>query len=178
MTEEGMAGPASHLDRGGVWVALIIVAAVAFILFNVLRDMSPTRVDTAAGQRFACSVLSVYDGDGPINCAEVDQDGQPVQVRLRGIEAREPDDTCHHAALCPDASGAAAKAELTRLALGRLRCVSFGPTSFGRVDARCRAPSGVDLGCAMVRSGMAVRWPEYDPEGNLLACKPRRRVVG
>jgi endonuclease YncB( thermonuclease family) len=169
------AEPVRGFGTGSTLVASIILGALAFISFNVLRDMAPRRIDTAAGARFTCSVLSVYDGDGPISCAEIDQDDQPVQVRLRGIEARETDDTCHHPHLCPDASGLAAKAELTRIAVGQIRCLSFGPTSYGRIGAACSTKSGVDLSCAMVKSGTAVRWPEYDPEGRLLACGPRTR---
>lgn len=172
----GSARAASGPGGIGVAIALIIVSAVAFIAFNVVRDMAPVRVDTAAGARFRCSVLSVYDGDGPIACSEVDLDSQPVLIRLRGIEAREIDNTCHQFDLCPDASGLAAKAELTRLAAGRLDCMSFGPTSFGRVSALCRTADGVDLTCAMLKSGMAARWAEYDPERRLVGCQPKKII--
>ncbi|WP_159873576.1 thermonuclease family protein [Novosphingobium sp. 9U] len=176
MSATGSAGTASSPGGMGAVIAAIIIGAVAFILFNVVRDMAPVRVDTAAGERFRCSVLSVFDGDGPIACSEVDQDGQPVLIRLRGIEAREMDDTCHQFDLCPDASGQAAKAELSRLAAGRLECVSYGPTSFGRVGALCRNGRGVDLSCAMLKSGMAARWAQYDPEGRLLGCQPKKII--
>lgn len=176
MSVVGSARPASGPGSIGVVIAVIIVSAVTFILFNVARDMAPVRVDTAAGERFRCSVLSVYDGDGPIACSEVDRDGQPVLIRLRGIETREVDDTCHQFDLCPDASGLAAKAELTRLAAGRLDCMSYGPTSFGRVGALCRNAKGADLSCAMLKSGMAARWPQYDPEGRLVACQPKKVI--
>lgn len=171
VTDGEGAATGRRLGRGGILVALVIAGAVAFIILNVIRDLAPARVNTATKSHFSCSVLSVYDGDGPINCSEVDQDGQPVQIRLRGIEAREPDDSCYHTDICPKASGAEAKAELTRLAVGRLQCVSFGP-SYGRVDARCTNESGVDISCAMLKSGKAVRWPEYDPDGLLIPCVP------
>lgn len=173
MTEEAGAVTKRRLGRGGAIVALIILCAAAFIIFNVVRDLAPTRVNTVAKAHFSCTVLSVYDGDGPINCAELDLAGQPVQVRLRGIEAREPDNSCYHPDLCPQASGAEAKAELARLAVGRLECISFGP-SYGRVDASCVNESGTDVSCAMLKSGTAVRWAQYDPEGRLIACVPTR----
>lgn len=163
----------ARIGGGGIAVAAIIAAAVAFVLASMLLDLGPAEVDTAAGSAFSCTVLSVYDGDGPINCAEVDGKGQPVKVRLRGIEAREVDNTCRYPDMCPAATGEEAKAELTRLAVGRLQCRSFGP-SYSSVDASCRTPTGDDVSCAMLRSGTAVRWPEYDPDGLLVGCAPRR----
>lgn len=160
----------AKFGAGGLVIGAIVIAALAFILFNVVRDLAPDMVDTAAGKEFPCTVLSVYDGDGPINCSEHDMAGNQVTVRLRGIEARENDNSCQHN-LCPRASGAEAKAILTRLATGRLHCTSHGP-SYNRVDASCTNAAGVDLSCEMVRSGAAVRWAEYDTEQRLARCVP------
>jgi endonuclease YncB( thermonuclease family) len=161
--------PKPRIGLGALAIGLIILAAIAFVLVNALRDREAPRVDLAAGKTFPCTVQSVYDGDGPINCAERDTAGNPVVVRIRGIEAREADNRCPRANLCPQASGAEAKAVMDRLAVGRLECTSFGP-SYSRVDAHCRNASGQDLSCEMLRSGTAVRWPEYDPDGRLVQC--------
>ena len=163
------------VSGGAIAIALIILAAIAFILFSALGQASSSAaVDTASGREFPCTVQSVYDGDGPINCAETDTSGKQVRVRLRGIEAREADNSCRYPNLCPEASGAEAKAQLTRLAVGRLECTSFGP-SYNNVDARCSNPSGQDISCEMLRSGAAVRWPQYDPDGRLIPCVPAPR---
>ena len=164
----------ARIGVGGVAIGLLIIAALVFILVSVARDLAPSTVDTANGSRFSCTVLSVYDGDGPINCSEVDSQGKQVRVRLRGIEARDSDNSCRYPDLCPNASGAEAKAVLSRLAVGRLECVSFGP-SYDRVDASCRSPTGADISCEMLRSGTAVRWPQYDPQGQLVGCTPAKR---
>jgi len=164
-------------DRIGVGPLLIggiIVAALAFIAVSVVHDLRTSTVDIAAGSRFPCTVVSVYDGDGPINCAEVDAEGKQVRVRVKGIEARDSDNTCRLADRCPSASGAEAKAALTRLAVGRIECVSHGP-SYNRVDAFCVNAQGQDVSCEMLRTGTAVRWAEYDPEGRLANCTPSRR---
>ena len=163
----------SKVGLGGLAIGAIILAALVFIGVSVVRDMKPATVNTAKGSRFSCTVLSVYDGDGPINCSELNEQGRRVSVRIRGIESREADDSCQ-ASICPKASGAEAKAELTRLAVGRLECESYGP-SYNRVDAFCRNASGQDLSCEMVRSGTAVRWAQYDPEGRLLGCASKQR---
>ena len=175
-----MAEPAAtkkfgRLGAGGIVVGVIILAAVAFILFSFLGDRASSVVDIAAGRQFPCTVQSVYDGDGPINCAEFDTEGKPVRVRLRGIEARDADNSCQlPEAQCPRASGTAAKAALTRLAVGRLQCTSFGP-SYDRVDSSCVTPDGTDISCEMIRSGNAVRWPQYDPDGRMVRCVPPPR---
>ena len=171
---EGIAESGRRLRGSALAIGLIILAAVAFILFNAFGEASSATVDTAAGQQFACTVQDVYDGDGPINCAETDASGKQVRVRLRGIEAREADNSCRYENLCPEASGQQAREQLQRLAVGRLQCTSFGP-SYSNVDASCRNPQGADISCEMLRSGAAVRWPQYDPDGRLLPCVPGRR---
>ncbi len=163
----------ARIGVGGLAIAAIIVGALIFVVANVLADQGMPTVDTATGSKFPCTVLSVYDGDGPINCAEHDTEGKPVAVRLRGIEAREADNSCQ-AEVCPTATGAEAKAMLTKLAVGRLQCESFGP-SYNRVDSSCTNEGGVNLSCEMIRTGMATRWPEYDPDGRLKGCVPGRR---
>ena len=161
--------PKRKLGLAALAIGLIIAAAIAFIVMNALRDREVTKVDLAVGKTFPCTVQSVYDGDGPINCNEQDLNGNPVRVRIRGIEARDSDNSCRHPNLCPQASGAEAKAMLERFAVGRLECTSFGP-SYNRVDAFCRNASGQDLSCEMLKSGMAVRWEQYDPDGRLIPC--------
>jgi endonuclease YncB( thermonuclease family) len=163
----------SRVGAGGLVIGVIVAAALVFIGFSVLQSIRPDEVNIAAGSDFSCTVLSVYDGDGPINCAEVDGQGRQVTVRLRGIEAREPDNSCQ-VDICPPMSGEEAKATLTRLAVGRLQCTSFGP-SYNRVDASCRNPGGVDISCELIRTGAAVRWPEYDREERLVSCVPPRQ---
>lgn len=46
----------------------------------------------AAGQTFTCTPTRVWDGDGPVWCAE------GPRLRIAGIVAREMDGTCstHH----------------------------------------------------------------------------------
>ena len=49
----------------------------------------------AAGQTFTCTPTHVWDGDGPIWCAE------GAHVRIAGIAAREMDGTCRTNQPCP-----------------------------------------------------------------------------
>jgi len=63
----------------------------------------------AAGLSFICTPTAVWDGDGPIWCAE------GPRIRIAGISARELDGTCRPHNPCPRASGQAARDALVRV---------------------------------------------------------------
>jgi len=124
----------------------------------------------AAGQTFTCTPIAVYDGDGPIWCAE------GPKIRLAGIAAREIDGTCRPHQPCPRRSGVDARDHLVkllggprgRLSIGHIkvqakpmRCLSVGWGKGERTAAWCSL-GRVDLSCAMVRDGYALRWARYD----------------
>lgn len=124
----------------------------------------------AAGQSFTCTPVRVWDGDGPIWCAE------GPRIRLAGIAAREMDGSCRSGQPCPRASASASRDRLVRLVgrdVGRSReghvlvrgpalsCRSTGSGGGNRTAAWCATSSGVDLSCAMVASGHALRWDRY-----------------
>ena len=73
----------------------------------------------AAGASFACTPTRVWDGDGPVWCAE------GPHVRLAGIAAREMDGTCRANQPCPDASAIEARDALVVL-LGGARGIEIG----------------------------------------------------
>ena len=124
----------------------------------------------AAGSSFICTPTHVWDGDGPIWCAE------GPKIRLSGIAAREIDGQCKPEHPCPKASGPDARDHLVGLLGGArgtartghilvraspMRCVSHGSGKGSRTAARCRTSEGIDLSCAMVRSGHALPWRRY-----------------
>lgn len=121
----------------------------------------------ANGAAFTCTPVAVWDGDGPIRCAE------GPRIRLSGIAAREMDGTCRPGHPCPDATGVQARDALVRLFGGArgtrgtghvmvrapaMRCVSEGSGKGARTAALCYAPGVGDLSCAMVRTGTVARW--------------------
>jgi endonuclease YncB( thermonuclease family) len=124
-----------------------------------------------AGERFACTPVKVYDGDGPIWCEE------GPRIRLSGIAAREMDGGCRPNQPCPPASAEAARDALVRL-LGSasgtdetghrilahaapLACTSVGSAGGKRTAAWCVSPAQGDLSCRMVASGLVLRWERY-----------------
>lgn len=123
-----------------------------------------------AGQTFECTPVRVWDGDGPIWCAE------GPHVRLSGIAAKEMDGTCNTNQPCPEASAIEARNGLVALvgeARGvspeghvlvrgpTMRCASVGGAGGTRTAAWCISPKSGDLSCAMVQSGLALRWDRY-----------------
>lgn len=125
------------------------------------------------GESFQCTPTRVWDGDGPIWCAE------GPRVRLAGIAAREMDGSCREGHPCPDATAESARDKLVELLGGSrgvantghvivaappLNCTSEGKAGGTRTAAWCRTRAGVDLSCAMIKSGAALRWTKYDRE--------------
>lgn len=123
-----------------------------------------------AGQSFDCTPVRVWDGDGPIWCAE-----RP-RIRLSGIAAREMDGTCSPGHPCPKVSGTAARDYLVRLVGkptgvssqghilitgAKLSCKSVGGAGGSRTAAWCSNSKSGDLSCAMVKGGYALRWKKY-----------------
>jgi endonuclease YncB( thermonuclease family) len=131
---------------------------------------APSSGKVARGGRFACTPTKVWDGDGPIHCAE------GPKVRLAGIAAREMDGSCSPGHPCPEATAQAARDALAGL-LGRttgsastghllvegptLQCLSEGSAKGSRTAAWCTSPTAGDLSCAMVASGTVAKWEGY-----------------
>lgn len=123
-----------------------------------------------SGQSFDCTPTAVWDGDGPIWCAE------GPHVRLSGIAAREMDGTCSPGHPCAAADPRAARDHLVGLVGKRIgtrstghvavvgptmRCRSAGGAGGNRTAAFCVSPQSGDISCAMVRDGYAARWDRY-----------------
>jgi len=163
-----------RLDPHLLVVATVILAAVIFIAVSMLGRLGIETVDTANGRPFPCTVVKVMDGDGPVICEEQDRSGRQVQVRLRGIEARDGDGNCRIAQGCPEMDWQSARTVLVRLAGARMNCTAYDSYR-DRIDAFCSTLAGADVACELVRMGAAVRWPEFDREGRLVNCIPGRR---
>jgi len=123
-----------------------------------------------AGHTFECTPTHVWDGDGPVWCAE------GPRIRLSGIAAREIDGTCRSNQPCPEAGAEQSRDVLVEL-VGTPRgtspqghvlvsgptmtCRSVGSGGSNRTAAWCVSPRSGDLSCAMVKSGHALRWDRY-----------------
>lgn len=123
-----------------------------------------------SGVSFTCTPTRVWDGDGPIWCAE------GPRIRLAGIAAREIDETCSSGHPCPSVSGRDARDRLANLvgditgtakeghltvAGSSLSCTSVGGAKGSRTAAWCVSPTQGDLSCAMIADGTALKWDKY-----------------
>lgn len=109
---------------------------------------------------FSCAVAYVNDGD-TLRC----QDG--TRIRLHAVAARESDGSCSPGHPCPAPSAESAPAILRRLAHGRtLACRRTG-RSYDRITAICWTPEGVEINCAMIRSGTTLIWEKFDRQSPL-----------
>jgi endonuclease YncB( thermonuclease family) len=123
-----------------------------------------------AGETFPCTPTHVWDGDGPVWCAE------GPRIRLSGIAAREMDGTCRSNQPCPHSNAEQARAALVDLVgepvgtgphghvLVRgptMTCRSVGSGGGDRTAALCVSPRGGDLSCSMVATGTVLRWDRY-----------------
>lgn len=123
-----------------------------------------------AGETFTCTPTAVWDGDGPIWCAE------GPKVRIAGVAAREMDGSCRDNQPCPAVSATEARDRLVRLlggARGKLgtghikvraapmQCMSDGSAGGSRTAAWCTSAVFGDLSCAVVEAGGTLRWQRY-----------------
>ena len=124
----------------------------------------------AAGSTFTCTPIAVWDGDGPIWCAE------GPRIRIAGVAAREIDGSCKSSQPCPLVSGPEARDRLVRLFGGAkgilntghikvnsapMGCVSEGSAGGSRTAAWCYSASVGDLSCSVVSAGGAIRWARF-----------------
>ena len=156
----------------GIAAAVIAVAWAHGIMTGLVSTGGRTPVAVIErGIAFTCTPVTVWDGDGPVKCAE------GPKLRLAGIAAREIDGSCRLGQPCPDATGIESRDALVRLLGGprgitrnkhivvrgpKLACASEGSARGGRTAAWCTLPDGRDLSCAMIKTGTAVRWSRYD----------------
>ncbi len=153
------------------WVLPAIALSGSFRLFAATTYVAaaPNSI-VPVGTTFTCTPTAVWDGDGPIWCAE------GPKIRIAGVAAREMDGSCRNNQPCPSVNAVEARDRLIRLLGGpkgisstghvrvraaALRCLSEGSAGGSRTAAWCTSPGVGDLSCAVILAGGAVRWPRY-----------------
>jgi endonuclease YncB( thermonuclease family) len=143
---------------------------IAIVGWNFLPPGEAPAEIVPAGQTFQCTPTAVWDGDGPVWCAE------GPKIRIAGVAAREMDGSCRTNQPCPAVGAIDARDRLVRilggprgmLSHGHIRvrsatmtCRSEGTAGGTRTAAWCTSPAFGDLNCAVVRAGGVLRWPRY-----------------
>jgi endonuclease YncB( thermonuclease family) len=137
----------------------LLLLGVALVGSNFLPPADPS-ASSAAPPSFTCTVAAVHDGD-TLRCFERGPDGRQIRVRISGVDARELDGSCAPGHPCASAPPEAATAALERLASGqKLQCIPENMT-YGRIAAFCVSAAGVDVSCAMLKSGTVALWRRY-----------------
>ena len=118
----------------------------------------------------AATPTHVWDGDGPVWCAE------GPRLRLIWDSRPELDGSCSPGHPCPDSDPIVSRDALvnllgTKTGVGphghilvsgpRMRCTSTGSAGGDRTGAWCVSPRSGDISCAMVRGGWAARWERF-----------------
>jgi endonuclease YncB( thermonuclease family) len=143
---------------------------LALVGWNFLPPADARAQIVPAGLTFLCTPTAVYDGDGPVWCAE------GPKVRIAGVAAREIGGSCRPNQPCPAVGAIDARDRLVRLFGGprgtlpeghikvlsaAMACRSEGSAGGSRTAAWCTSPAFGDLSCAVVRAGGAIPWPRY-----------------
>ena len=147
----------------------LYVALYAFGLLPASFATARSQV-VPSGRAFTCTPTAVWDGDGPVWCAE------GPKIRIAGVAAREMDGTCKPNQPCPQTNAIDARDSLVRIlggprgtmstghvkvASAPMTCRSDGSAGGSRTAAWCQSPAFSDLSCAVVGAGGAIRWARY-----------------
>ena len=144
---------------GAALIATLLLAGQTDFGVRAPPSAPTSEASNDAGGTFPCRVQYVTDGD-TFRCTS------GVRIRLSSIDTPEMPGSCQPGRACAPGDPYAAKAALARLIDGKtVRCEPVGK-SYNRVAAWCSV-NGIDLSCAMVRSGHAIRLTKFDPEGRL-----------
>jgi endonuclease YncB( thermonuclease family) len=137
-------------------LALLVLALLGLIVARLGPQGEVTRLT---------GLVRVVDGDTLVVMSAL---GDPVTVRLAGLDAPEARQTCERRGLADEAQtypcGAVATDALAALAgQGRLDCEAARRDRYGRSVGTCRV-GDVDIGAMMVRAGHAIATTDYYAE--------------
>lgn len=140
---------ASSSKRISVIAVLAVLAVAGSGLFYAYARHLSGSFDNSAGFDLSCFSVSVTDGD-TFRC-----DG--IRVRMYGIDAPELEGHCRPGRQCVEGDPIASARNLERLVAGHaVACNAVDVDRYGRTVGHCYA-GGVDLSCAQVKDGFAVR---------------------
>lgn len=133
-------------------VAIPLGLAIGFLLPDLMKMrwsvLSTPAIAEEAPGAVQCTHPQITDGD-TLRCAG-------LRIRLAGIDAPEMPGHCRPGRDCTPGDPFKAKAYLEFITRGPITCRQEDIDVYGRTVARCRNAE-VDLSCAMLDSGNAVR---------------------
>lgn len=132
-----------------------MIAVIALIGLVLAYYLMPEQIianfdakDQTSVADITCHAPYVNDGD-TFRC-------NGTLIRMQGIDAPEMDGKCRKGRKCVAGDPIASRNYLISLTRGRVDCHQTDIDSYGRTVARCYA-GDVDLSCAMVKNGHAIK---------------------
>jgi hypothetical protein len=115
----------------------VIAIASIIVVSNALGLLAAKAVEiVGAGKSFKCTPIAVWDGDGPIWCAE------GPRIRISGVAAREMDGTCRANQPCPAVGAIEARDRVVKLFGGATGELNTGHITVKSATMTCISEGG------------------------------------
>ncbi len=134
-----------------VTVALAVIGAALFAKFRAMESAYAANSKNI----ITCKNPHIIDGD-TLRC-------DAIKIRLKGIDTPEMPGHCRTGRTCVNGDPHEASRHLKSISRGKIVCIGSEKDSYGRTLARCKNQESIDLSCAMIKSGHAVRRYGYIP---------------
>jgi hypothetical protein len=119
----------------------VIAIASIIVVSNALGLLAAKAVEiVGAGKSFKCTPIAVWDGDGPIWCAE------GPRIRISGVAAREMDGTCRANQPCPAVGAIEARDRVVKLFGGATGELNTGHITVKSATMTCISEGGAGGG--------------------------------
>ncbi|WP_316979778.1 thermonuclease family protein [Shumkonia mesophila] len=177
--------PGCRRPRGWEWGGLLFVGLLAGLAVVGLRDVEPAfpllggHAWTVARPE-SLAIVTRFDGPPAQVTGGDTLKVEGERIRLFGVDAPESGQACTRADGRSWPCGAEASAALKRLvaeAGGQVSCIIEVRDAGGWAVSTCEA-GGLDLGAAMVRSGLALAGRQYSARYAALEAEAKHRGAG
>jgi endonuclease YncB( thermonuclease family) len=120
-------------------ICMRVIAIASMIVASTVSGLPAAKAVeiVAAGKSFKCTPVAVWDGDGPIWCAE------GPRIRISGVAAREMDGTCRANQPCPAVGALEARDRLVKLFGGATGKLKTGHITVKGPTMTCISEGGV-----------------------------------
>lgn len=127
-------------------LSVVLLSIIGLLALELYQNGSLSTVSSA--ESISCHSPYIIDGD-TFDCGG-------IRVRLAGIDTPEMPGHCRTGRECTPGDPHKARDKLIEMSRGSVTCRQTDIDTYGRTIGRCSV-NGIDLSCAMLASGHAVR---------------------